>query len=126
MGLDCTAYSNAIYLPDHGPELTEDDGRVIEAWAYRGFERSTRGLVNHDKVTDASFASDIIAHGFYDVSNSETFGFRAGVCGVLGGHHRPPFACVAIHSSTMVRWNRTRRPTRSSPGIRPPSISRLM
>lgn len=74
MGLDCTAYSNVTVLPVD-PEREVDWDATVDAFAYSCFPRSTRGLVDHDRLSRGGY---FIAERDYDISASKTFGWRAG------------------------------------------------
>lgn len=55
MGVDFTAYRDIILLPEDTEEVPDDYDECYEKgyfqpFAYVGFERSTRGFVDHDKV----------------------------------------------------------------------------
>lgn len=77
MGLDITAYSNLEYLGDTNLYTDDDDPYyqgVYRTLAYAGFERSTRGLPNHAKLT-----GQLIAEGWAKkTEKTESFNFRAG------------------------------------------------
>jgi hypothetical protein len=81
MGLDATAYSNAILLPEHerGDDCYEAH---VHAFAYSCFPRSFRGLADADKLCDFGDGSlDCIGGRCYDVSGSETYRTRASYSG---------------------------------------------
>jgi|GEM_PF-3096407 len=83
MGLDITAYSNVSVLPDD-VDRSDLDGwgeTWISAFAYAGFHRSTRGLVDHDVARgDGRF----IAEHDYDISKSAHHYWHGGSYGGYG------------------------------------------
>lgn len=69
MGLHVTAYSTARVLPVSPDRQYGDSGGLVKAFAYAGFERSTRGLADHDVPgNDERF----IAVRDYDTSGATT------------------------------------------------------
>lgn len=81
MGLDLTAYSNVKLLPkDHGQDRESDEywDTTIRACTYEGFQRSTRGLADHDVVTKDERGTLWIADREYDISKSLRHAWRGG------------------------------------------------
>lgn len=85
MGLDCTAYSNLKHVGQHEPDPEDEDwcyneGHVT-AFAYKGFERSTRGLLGMQK----DYVNGLVGGDCYattDVTESSHWGTS------YGGHNR--------------------------------------
>lgn len=78
MGLDITAYRNAILLPEH--ERNDDcyEEHVL-AFAYGCFPRSFRGLADADVTFEFGRGGEPFVGGrCYDVSDSESIGFHGG------------------------------------------------
>lgn len=74
MGLDLAAYSNVTVLPVD-PEREIDGENAIRVFAYAGFERSTRGLADHDVL---SSDGRMIARREYDITASGSLYWSAG------------------------------------------------
>lgn len=83
MGLDLTAYSNIKLLSEAEAalrkELDEDEywDTVVSGGSYAGFEKSTRGLADHD-VEVQRWNSTWIAMRDYDISESESYSWHGG------------------------------------------------
>jgi len=78
VGLDLMAFSNVAVLPrDHGRSEYECLETWVDAFAYKGFHRSTRGLADHDVVAD-QWGLDLIAVRDYDITGSTTHSWRGG------------------------------------------------
>jgi hypothetical protein len=86
MGLDIRAYSKVRFVrPGEMTDEEYDDWENEETslrtvFAYRGFEASTLGLMNHDVVSEIG-STKAIAVGVYDVHGCESYSFQAGSYG---------------------------------------------
>lgn len=98
MGLDCTALSHMAYVGTHtpGPDgYCEEDGHWA-AFAYDGFERSTRGLKGMgDRLVGPGFKG---GHCYAETPETEAHGFRAGS---YGGHGQFRQALAEVVGATL-------------------------
>ena len=96
MGLDCTAYSHLELLPDVNDDW--DDENRIHAFAYAGFERSTRGLADHDVKNERWGHTFIACRDYSPTEATKTYGWQAGSYSGYGAFRRA-LAALNGHSA---------------------------
>lgn len=85
MGLDISCYSNVKVATDghdipDGESWCEADAH-IQVYSYAGFDHALRGVAAEATLKPMTGASSITDAGCFDVSESQSFGFRAGSYG---------------------------------------------
>lgn len=100
MGLDCTAYSKAVVTEHRVDEWCDVDGHE-QAFAYKGFEASFRGLAD----AELTFSGEFIGGRCYDIRQATRFAFCAGS---YGGYNafRTRLAKVFLEVDPREVWNR--------------------